>query len=572
MPENFYHSLLDLDPEVVTPDYYQLLQLQPDEVLDAERVEQGYKAQMSKVQQVRSPRYKDLVEFLKGELKTARRTLSDEAARDRYEQEREAAARDKLRDVVIMFIQTSGNLSDIEVGEIHRRAKLVNLSRREADALIDELLEKFGCERVPATPEQMRRASEIMSLRASHMGKAEEEFAIQEDEHAKAQTAARGAPSAASSSGEGAALEAEAQRLQRKASRRRRAAPLRLVWRVYAGVAGVVVLLSALVVAAYVAVPEMLREPVAEQLGEGGVHLFYGENPSYDGAVEERDRLAGLLEEQEQAHTALQAEYQEAVRPRTPLELVQEAHAAGDLDEVRELVSVHADEEPEVAAYYRDVVEPWRLLYEPHVRWNLAEPGLTFRAPNTAAAHGGMHVAVPAEAEEALSLPFGAPVKAGIVSVRGRWRSEAAPFELAFFQPGPDGRSASDLTGTLAVDPRAESRAVTLTTYLDGEPLGERRVEIQLARGVRGLTGEEFELRLLLARMDDWPSTDMLVTRMFGIYEQPGVTGSDGRRTVSARLNAETSPGEWVGSSATGRLELRFAPGADVVLDEISVR
>ena len=165
MAENLYHKLLSVHPEILNPDYYQLLLLEPDEAEPAQ-IEKQYKAQMSKVQNVRSTKYKDFVEFLKGELKQARRILNDPKLRSKYDNERKAEALEKLREIVTMFIQISGDLSEIEIGEIHRRGKYLNLNKKDIDKLIDEELKSLGCKRTKASVEQLRRASEILKRRA----------------------------------------------------------------------------------------------------------------------------------------------------------------------------------------------------------------------------------------------------------------------------------------------------------------------------------------------------------------------------------------------------------------------
>ena len=131
-------------------------------------IESHYKHQMSKVQNIRSTKYKDFVEFLKGELKQARRILNDPKLRVKYDGERKVEISDKLSEIIVMFIQISGDLSEIEIGEIHRRGKYLNLAKREIDRIIDEELKSLGCRRTKATAEQLHRASEIMNRRADH--------------------------------------------------------------------------------------------------------------------------------------------------------------------------------------------------------------------------------------------------------------------------------------------------------------------------------------------------------------------------------------------------------------------
>ncbi|MCD4657275.1 MAG: hypothetical protein K8S87_06995 [Planctomycetes bacterium] len=165
MSENLYHKLLDVNPEVYSPDYYQLLLIDGNNPSPA-LIESQYKKQMSKVQNVRSTKYKDFVEFLKGELKQARRIINDQKLCIKYVESRKEKSSKRLGDIVEMFIQISGNLSEIEIREIHRRGTNFNLQRRDIDRIIDENLHALGCKRTRASHEQLKRASDIMNRRA----------------------------------------------------------------------------------------------------------------------------------------------------------------------------------------------------------------------------------------------------------------------------------------------------------------------------------------------------------------------------------------------------------------------
>ncbi|MCK5344922.1 MAG: hypothetical protein KAR20_16040, partial [Candidatus Heimdallarchaeota archaeon] len=165
MSENLYHKLLDINPEVYNPDYYQLLLIEGNNP-SPQIIEAQYKKQMSKVQNVRSTKYKDFVEFLKGELKQARRIINDPVQCAKYVEGRKEESSKTLGDIVDMFIQISGNLSEIEIREIHRRGRNFNLPRRDIDKTIDENLHTLGCKRTRASHEQLKRASDIMNRRA----------------------------------------------------------------------------------------------------------------------------------------------------------------------------------------------------------------------------------------------------------------------------------------------------------------------------------------------------------------------------------------------------------------------
>jgi hypothetical protein len=164
MPENLFHKLLETDPDVLNPDYYQLLGLDPDDITPDE-IEAQYKTKMSMLQNVRSTKYKDFIEFLKGQLKSARRTLSEPKSRKRYDIDIHREAIAQLTETIQLFIQISGDLSEIEESEILFRGRQLNLPERAVKKLIEKQLAAFGCKRVPPTPEQIGRAKTMLTLR-----------------------------------------------------------------------------------------------------------------------------------------------------------------------------------------------------------------------------------------------------------------------------------------------------------------------------------------------------------------------------------------------------------------------
>ena len=163
MPENFYHTLLQVDADITNPDYYQLLGLDPDDI-SSEQIESQYKTKMKLLQNVRSTKYKDLIEFLKGEIKSARRTLDDAKRRRKYDLEIQAAAIGQMRELIQLFIQISGDLTEIEEAEILHRGHLLNLPERALRKLVSQQLDKFGFQRVPPSQEQVARAKKILML------------------------------------------------------------------------------------------------------------------------------------------------------------------------------------------------------------------------------------------------------------------------------------------------------------------------------------------------------------------------------------------------------------------------
>ena len=163
MPENLFEKLLGTSPDVLNPDYYQLLELDREDLSD-DQIESQYKAKMKRLQDVRSTKYKHFVEFLKGQLQNARRTLSDHAARERYDREILEEAVGELKRMVLAFIQISGNLTELEITEILARGRQLNVSERLVNRMIDKQLETFGCQRVRPSVQQIERARRILKV------------------------------------------------------------------------------------------------------------------------------------------------------------------------------------------------------------------------------------------------------------------------------------------------------------------------------------------------------------------------------------------------------------------------
>ncbi|MGE3853389.1 MAG: hypothetical protein AB7K09_16745, partial [Planctomycetota bacterium] len=109
-------------------------------------------------------------EFLKGEIKSARRTLDDAQRRRKYDLEIQAAAIGQMRELIQLFIQISGDLTEIEETEILHRGRLLNLPERALRKLVSQQLDKFGFTRVPPSAEQIARAKKILMLTRESSG------------------------------------------------------------------------------------------------------------------------------------------------------------------------------------------------------------------------------------------------------------------------------------------------------------------------------------------------------------------------------------------------------------------
>lgn len=85
MADERYSRILGIEPTDEVPTYYELLGLAKTET-DPAAVEAAYKAQIRKAQEIRTSKDKGFLEFLKEELRTARRTLADPGKRKAYDE------------------------------------------------------------------------------------------------------------------------------------------------------------------------------------------------------------------------------------------------------------------------------------------------------------------------------------------------------------------------------------------------------------------------------------------------------------------------------------------------------
>ncbi len=85
MADERYRRLLGIEPAAEVPTHYELLQIARD-VTDEAVIEESYKSQMRKLQQIRTSKDKGFLEYLKEELRTARLTLTNAERRRVYDE------------------------------------------------------------------------------------------------------------------------------------------------------------------------------------------------------------------------------------------------------------------------------------------------------------------------------------------------------------------------------------------------------------------------------------------------------------------------------------------------------
>ncbi|MGE0434129.1 MAG: hypothetical protein AB7K09_03765 [Planctomycetota bacterium] len=600
MPENFYATLLGIDDEILQPDYYQLLAIDVNtDQLTPELVEEKYKAQMAKAQKVRTPKYKDLIEFLKGELRNAKRTLESPEQIKKYNLERGKEVAEKLRDMIDTFIQISGNLSEIEMHEIRHQAHILNCPKRMTEALIDEQLRLFGKQRSRATAEQMARASEIMQKRAqqrkagssdrlSLLGSSDG-VTVPVVDIAPEDTRVR-------------RMNEVAEEMQRSAARRSRYGPLFIVLK-YVNLLLALVAWAAIAVSLlFVVAPGALEGTISGQFGNGGLHMFYGKNPELDAKIAAsqqdhdtltaqlktaNDTIASLRQDRAAARTWAtevqrdvdfsSAEPVDSLRRRlTSIEekaaaMVDTLRDAGDepdaVARLQQLVgkgqldtarSVAADLIGDTAAstplseYARNTLLPAVLAAQPATDWTWAfatgRP-LDFRHEYFSKTADGLLVNVPASAAGPLVWAFGASLEAGVVELEGSWPDGPGRFELELWH-----RDGQDVAGRVVFNAANSELALDVSNrnhkaQFSGTPeSGDFRLRVQIAK----------ETDLEISR---------LTAKVKAEYEQAGLRPASGSaiRASAGATDASTL-------SSNGRLAFHFPPGCKLLLKSITVK
>lgn len=157
-----YNELLGIDNTIRDPDLYQLLVLDRQAFNEA-AVDVAYRAQMSKLQRIRSPKHKSFIEFLKGELRRARTTLSNDGRREEYDGELLEERREQLTRILDVVL-ADGVLQVSEEERICSVAEDVGLLPHETEWILSEELRARGATRgsdiqeIPPTHDRHTRA------------------------------------------------------------------------------------------------------------------------------------------------------------------------------------------------------------------------------------------------------------------------------------------------------------------------------------------------------------------------------------------------------------------------------
>lgn len=588
MPENRYAKLLDIDEAIENPDYYQVLLLDAQQNITPETVEQQYKLQMSKLQQNRSTKYKDFIEFLKGELKTARRIVGDNQQRSAYDRERKREAEEKLRELIEMFVQISQNLDEIELGEIHRRGRYFNLAKEHVEKIIDTVLNEYGGQRVAATEDAQARAREILAKRAGSLTDTQISYqrAAMAREAAKLRAAAdRDRPDAQTpvppavpvpTSGTKAGTAGAGKGAK---SDKPRSGFSKLIGAFHALVAWTLLLVVVAAVVLYFG-----RDSFAKSI-VGGVPTLERVFDAVNGAGNAADPGTNHNGNDNTAGNDNAAGVDNSPPPETALDKIKRMVADNQIDAARQTSidswrtlysrNAHAtvSEREQLAAYYRDVIMPRWLATQATWHWQfegtestefdrlgLCRDYLDFAGAGTFESQGVagdcLGLLLEAGADRDLEWRFGAPRKLGELIVRGSLRGRKQPLTLGFFCDTPLG-----LDGRLTVSSRDVSIRIA---DRNGRVLPETQFTTVFPQTAAFDAFTHFVLRLRLNQ----PTRELL--------QVSGRCWPDGHDNEPQRLNVIRTNQEGVKeldilNDAVGRFSLIVPAGGQVLIRSIEM-
>jgi hypothetical protein len=183
MPVNRYSELLGLDPAIANPDYYQLLVLVPGRFKDAD-VEEHFKTQMSRLQEIKSVKHKEFLEFLKGEIKNARRILADPALRKQYDADM-LAERVAMLQKFMEPLLVEGTITPREEASILKQGMELGLTSNAAGRTIEEMIRRKKVRRVATqAPEVEKRLGNTSIIQREKLLEERERYTADREQRA----------------------------------------------------------------------------------------------------------------------------------------------------------------------------------------------------------------------------------------------------------------------------------------------------------------------------------------------------------------------------------------------------
>lgn len=142
MADERYKKFLGIEPHEEVPTYYELMGIASDEQ-DTEVIEKAYKTQIRKLQQIRTSKDAGFIEFLKEEMRTARRVLTKPEKRKEYDQSLAAGALDGFKGFV-GSLMVMGHINKTLYDTMVSRGVADGLSEAQAVEAIEALAKEHG--------------------------------------------------------------------------------------------------------------------------------------------------------------------------------------------------------------------------------------------------------------------------------------------------------------------------------------------------------------------------------------------------------------------------------------------
>lgn len=142
MADERYKKFLGIEPHEEVPTYYELLGISPDEQ-DLEVIEKEYKTQIRKLQKIRTSKDTGFIEFLKEEMRTAKRILTKPEKRKEYDLSLVAGALDGFKGFV-GSLMVMGHINKSLYDTMVSRGVADGLSEPQAISAIESLAKEHG--------------------------------------------------------------------------------------------------------------------------------------------------------------------------------------------------------------------------------------------------------------------------------------------------------------------------------------------------------------------------------------------------------------------------------------------
>ena len=142
MSDERYKKFLGIEPNDEVPTYYELFDVSRDEQ-DPAVLEKAYKTQIRKLQEIRTSKDKGFIEFLKEELRSAKRILPNPQKRKEYDEGLQATALEAFRGFV-GSLMVMGHINKTLYDTMVQRGVADGLSEASAKSAIEVLAREHG--------------------------------------------------------------------------------------------------------------------------------------------------------------------------------------------------------------------------------------------------------------------------------------------------------------------------------------------------------------------------------------------------------------------------------------------